>query len=234
MDSFYFPSFLRDAGYFTGALVSFPAISPPGVRLVDRCRRYNDRRALLAELSFPSDRPAFWMRNAGETHFPYALPDENCGQWTNLTGANGVFRSLAAGRSPSLPPFFDPEQVVELRSRQVRAAEHPRRRFRRVVRAVAPDTWVCIMGDHGELFGEDGYWGHGPIQHPKVLAVPFPEGLIDGNESPLARCEPAVSAWDGWCRRHPPLGDQRTSKSEDAYQDLSGRSVTGLGPAPGN
>jgi hypothetical protein len=34
-----------------------------------------------------------------------------------------------------------------------------------------------VTADHGELFGEDGYFGHGPIQHPKVLEVPFVEGL---------------------------------------------------------
>ena len=35
-----------------------------------------------------------------------------------------------------------------------------------------------ITYDHGELFGEDGYFGHGPIQHPKVLEVPFVEGKL--------------------------------------------------------
>ena len=41
-----------------------------------------------------------------------------------------------------------------------------------------PNTWVIVTSDHGELFGEDGYFGHGPIAHEKVLEVPFVEGLV--------------------------------------------------------
>ena len=29
----------------------------------------------------------------------------------------------------------------------------------------------------GELFGEGGYFGHGPIMHEKCFEVPFVEGL---------------------------------------------------------
>jgi glucan phosphoethanolaminetransferase (alkaline phosphatase superfamily) len=35
-----------------------------------------------------------------------------------------------------------------------------------------------VTSDHGELFGEDGYFGHGPINHEKVLEVPFVEGMV--------------------------------------------------------
>lgn len=188
MDSFYLPSFLREAGYFTGALVSFPAISPAtpinrGFDVYRQMPRHNHMRAMLAELTFPADRPAFWMLNAGETHYPYALPDEDCARWPQLTGVHGVFRGPAAGTAAWLPPFFDPEQMAELRSRQVRAVEHLDGVFAELFALLPPGTWICIMGDHGELFGEDGYFGHGPIQHPKVLEVPFLEGLIGGNAS---------------------------------------------------
>ena len=39
------------------------------------------------------------------------------------------------------------------------------------------NTWLIVTSDHGELFGEDGYFGHGPIAHEKVLEVPFVEGM---------------------------------------------------------
>ena len=32
--------------------------------------------------------------------------------------------------------------------------------------------------DHGELFGEAGYFGHGPIMHEKCFEVPFLEGKL--------------------------------------------------------
>ena len=43
---------------------------------------------------------------------------------------------------------------------------------------VPRNTFVTITADHGELFGEDGYFGHGPIQHDKVFEVPFVEGKV--------------------------------------------------------
>ena len=43
---------------------------------------------------------------------------------------------------------------------------------------VPKDTWVTITSDHGELFGEDGYFGHGPIQHEKVFEVFFVEAKV--------------------------------------------------------
>ena len=38
---------------------------------------------------------------------------------------------------------------------------------------VPENTYVTITSDHGELFGEDGYFGHGPIQHEKVWKCRF-------------------------------------------------------------
>ena len=40
------------------------------------------------------------------------------------------------------------------------------------------NTYITITSDHGELFGEEGYFGHGPILHDKVLEVPFVEGQL--------------------------------------------------------
>mgnify|MGYP000503011707 CR=1 FL=1 len=46
----------------------------------------------------------------------------------------------------------------------------------RLIERCPENTWFMIMSDHGELFGEDGYFGHGPIMHEKVFEVPFVEG----------------------------------------------------------
>jgi len=48
----------------------------------------------------------------------------------------------------------------------------------RLFNLVPANTWIVVTSDHGELFGEDGYFGHGPIAHEKVLEVPFVEGLV--------------------------------------------------------
>jgi arylsulfatase A-like enzyme len=48
----------------------------------------------------------------------------------------------------------------------------------RLLSKLPPNTWLVVTSDHGELFGEEGYFGHGPIAHDKVLEVPFVEGLV--------------------------------------------------------
>ncbi len=177
-EPFYFPSYLRNRGYFTGALVSFSALSPAspinnGFDVYRQMPRHNDMRAMLSELRFPADRPSFWLLNVGETHYPYALPSEDPSDWPVLTGVGGVFRE-----TPLVPAFFDEQQMSSLRARQVRAIEYLDGVFAELFAMLPPNTWVSIMGDHGELFGEDGFFGHGPIEHPKVFEVPFLEGPV--------------------------------------------------------
>jgi hypothetical protein len=40
------------------------------------------------------------------------------------------------------------------------------------------NTHIIVTADHGELFGELGYFGHGPIMHDKCFEVPYLEGKI--------------------------------------------------------
>ena len=40
------------------------------------------------------------------------------------------------------------------------------------------DPGVAQVRLTGELFGEGGYFGHGPVPHEKVLEVPFVEGRV--------------------------------------------------------
>jgi hypothetical protein len=75
--------------------------------------------------------------------------------------------------------FFEQEQLDALRQRQIRAVQYlDSEVFPRLFELLPKDTWLVVTSDHGELFGEDGFFGHGPIQHPKVLEVPFVEGPV--------------------------------------------------------
>jgi arylsulfatase A-like enzyme len=65
-----------------------------------------------------------------------------------------------------------------LRARQVDAVKYLDRVVEELFDIVPDNTWITITADHGELFGEDGYFGHGPINHEKVFEVPFLEGKI--------------------------------------------------------
>ena len=50
--------------------------------------------------------------------------------------------------------------------------------FARLFDRLPDDTWVIVTSDHGELFGEASFFGHGPVMHEKVLEVPFIEGIV--------------------------------------------------------
>lgn len=183
MEMIYLPAVLQRLGYRTGALVSMSSLNPdsPLNRGFDTYRlmaQHNDMRKMIAELEFPPDRPCFWLLNVGETHYPYALASDDSAAWPRLAGAGRIMREMMQGRVFSTPAFFDDRQMAMLRARQVRAIEHLDGVFEELFDLVPKNTWICVMSDHGELFGEAGYFGHGPINHPKVFEVPFLEGLL--------------------------------------------------------
>ena len=185
----YLPVFLNETlGYRTHAMVSLPVLNPKTVlnqgfdsyKLMDQ---HNDMRAMVRQLKFSADRPSFYLLNVGETHYPYALPDEPEDEWPRISGVHGVFKHLddlvVGGKlRKSKEKFFDDAKMEELRKRQVRAVGYLDKVVEELFDVVPKNTYITITADHGELFGEDGYFGHGPIQHEKVWEVPFVEGKI--------------------------------------------------------
>jgi hypothetical protein len=189
LPSIFLPTYLRnELDYRTHAMVSMPVLNrhTPVNRDFDSYElmpTHNDMAAMLPKLSFDEDRPTFYLLNVGETHYPYALPDEDPERWPRISGVHGVFKRLDE-RSEDQPhpaeprEFFDRERLKELRDRQVRAVEYLDGVMSRLFDLLPDDTWVVVTSDHGELFGEDHYFGHGPIAHEKVLEVPFVEGMV--------------------------------------------------------
>jgi hypothetical protein len=185
----YLPTYLRDSlGYTTHALVSMPVLNGhtplnTGFDSYELMERHNDMAAMVARMQFDDDRPSFHLLNVGETHYPYALPDEDPADWPHISGVHGVFRHLdeerVGGELQTGPTaFFDDERLATLRARQVRAAKYLDSVLEQLFDLVPKGTWVIVTSDHGELFGEGGYFGHGPILHEKVFEVPFVEGLV--------------------------------------------------------
>ncbi len=184
LPALYLPTLLQSLGYRTSARVSMPVLNPhTGINRdfdsYELMPRHNDMAAMLGTMSFDAQ-PSFWLLNVGETHYPYALPDEDPAQWPRVSGVHGVVKELAAGAAtePPEPAAFDQRELDQLRERQVRALEYVDGVMDRLYKAVPRNTWLVVTSDHGELFGEDGYFGHGPIAHEKVFEVPFVEGLV--------------------------------------------------------
>ena len=142
--------------------------------------RHNDMRAMLRGMTFPEDQPSFYLLNVGETHYPYAYPGQESNDLPQISGVHGVFKKLDDMRSEGGEPaeFFDERRLKELHERQVAALEYLDGVFAQLLERLPRNTWLTVTSDHGELFGEDGYFGHGPIAHEKVLEVPFLEGLV--------------------------------------------------------
>ena len=184
----YLPARLQAMGYLTHAMVSLPVLNPHTIlnsgfdsyRLMDS---HNDMRAMLAHLEFPPDQPSFYLLNVGETHYPYALPGEPEQQWPRVSGVHGVFQHLddliVGGKlRRTKQRIFEKAKLEMLRKRQIEAVKYLDGVIEELFDLLPKDTYVTITSDHGELFGEDGYFGHGPIQHVKVLEVPFLEGKL--------------------------------------------------------
>jgi len=185
----FLPSFLRDSlGYRTNAMVSLPVLNPATVlnngfdsyKLMDK---HNDMRAMVQQLKFSEERPSFHLLNVGETHYPYALPHEPPDQWPRISGVHGVFKHLddevVGGKLlVRREKFFDKAKLDALRQRQIDSVKYLDRVVEELFDTVPDNTYITITADHGELFGEDGYFGHGPIQHDKVFEVPFVEGKL--------------------------------------------------------
>ncbi len=186
----FLPAFLKDTlGYRTHAKVSLPVLNPRtvinhGFDTFKLMEKHNDMRAMVRELYFSEEQPSFYLLNVGETHYPYALPDEPPDQWPRISGVHGVFKHLdehvVGGKlkKSKEEKFFDNKKLDMLRKRQIEAVKYLDGVVEELFDTVPKNTYVTITADHGELFGEDGYFGHGPIHHEKVWEVPFIEGKI--------------------------------------------------------
>jgi len=188
----FLPTLLKQKlGYRTHALVSLPVLNPvtPINRDFDTFTlmpKHNDMAAMLDRMTFSPDQPSFYLLNVGETHYPYALPSEAENDWPRIHGVHGVFKHLddlvVGGKlvedPNAAPQFFDQDKLDQLRARQLHAVQYLDNVFVRLFDLVPPNTYITVTADHGELFGEEGYFGHGPINHEKVYEVPFVEGKI--------------------------------------------------------
>ncbi len=179
------PCQLKKHGYRTVGRVSLPVLNQfttfsahfDDYKLMDS---HNDFPGMIAEMSFEPDRPTFHFFNLGETHYPYMLTKEEA---PILHGVHGVFKNLDTGEEKSgkdiTDVFFNKDELDRLRRQQIKACEYVDNCLPDLFAKLPRDTHVIITADHGELFGEEGYFGHGPIFHEKVFEVPFLEGRLD-------------------------------------------------------
>lgn len=172
------PTALKRLGYRTVGRVSLPVLNPHTIFATgfDDYRLMADHAdfaGMIDQMYFEPGRPALYFLNLGETHYPYMLPPEAA---PRLHGLHGVVKDLSRADAPPEPGFFPADEMARLHAAQVRALERVDALMPALYAKLPPDAWLIVTADHGELFGEDGFFGHGPIMHPKVFEVPLVEG----------------------------------------------------------
>lgn len=177
LPSIWLPKVLRDNGYRTVARVSMPVLNPftPINKDIDDYKllqNHNDFAGMVAELEFPDDQPCFYFLNLGETHYPYMLEDMPI-----VSGVHGVLKRMDDNLGASTQEkFFDADKMQMLHQQQIRCVEYVDKILGDLFEKAPANTGFIVTADHGECFGENGYFGHGPIMHEKVFEVPFLEG----------------------------------------------------------
>jgi len=107
--------------------------------------------------------PFFGFINFGETHAPYTYK-----------GKIETCKEDVRARRMRWPPVQ--QGIVGIKNYafkcQSEAVEFLDSRISRLFNLLPKNTIVILTSDHGDCFGEDGYWGHG-INHPKIFEVPL-------------------------------------------------------------
>lgn len=173
------PKVLQNNGYRTCARVSLPVLNPFSHlnRHFDDYKlmpNHNDFEGIVKQIEFDEDEPSFWFLNLGETHYPYMLDPKTM---PHISGVHGVFKRMDDEMGAQAEgQFFDADQMKMLHQQQAKTVEYVDGVLAALLDKAPKDTHFIITADHGECFGEGGYFGHGPIVHEKVLEVPFLEG----------------------------------------------------------
>ena len=174
------PKVLKDHGYRTFARVSLPVLNrAAGMNRYfdDYClmKSHDDFAGMIDEIEFFDDEDQFVFLNLGETHYPYmSKPDE----MPYISGLHGVLKRLDdnVGQAGSRDRFFNAKEMESLHKQQQRCVEYVDELIGNLIESAPVGSHFIITSDHGECFGEGGYFGHGPIFHEKVFEIPFIEG----------------------------------------------------------
>jgi hypothetical protein len=142
-------------------------------------KSHNDFNAMIDLMVFDSSKPSFYLMNVGETHYPYTLPGESGDHLPRIHGVHGVFKHMDDSlKSSDSSRFFNDQEMQTLHQKQISNIEYLDTLFEKLYEKVPANTHVIVTADHGELFGEEGFFGHGPVVHEKVLEVFWIEGRI--------------------------------------------------------
>jgi hypothetical protein len=122
----------------------------------------------------------FVFINAGETHYPYLMPKAIM---PRISGVHGVVGSRLLNQNEQASPIpegipFTMEDMVAMHKSQIHATELADRYIEQLLEILPKPILLLVVSDHGELFGEDGFFGHGPFFHQILFEVPLAAGVV--------------------------------------------------------
>jgi len=188
---------LRDAGYATAAFVSNPMLHR--VRGLDQGFHVYDHRMTRREVN----RPGYAERNAKETTqaalaWARTKPPEPWFLWVHYQDPHGPYlppgiRAMRdpkdGGRLPvldddsgrggipryqALPGLYSPEAYEQLYRAEIALLDVQFKRLVEGLDALGAPPAILVTADHGEAFGEDGYWfAHGHSAGLDQVRVPL-------------------------------------------------------------
>lgn len=177
LPSYALADFARRHGWRTIGHVALPVLTPEAgyARGFDRYTQMHGRGnvgAQFEEVSFEieADRNFIFINN-GDTHYPYLLHGSELPRISGLHGA-------AAGQGGEIRHHFSTADLQMLRASQISAAELFDKILPDMLFALPKPVLLVVTSDHGELFGEDGYFGHGPFNHPLLTRVPLTMAMV--------------------------------------------------------
>jgi hypothetical protein len=157
----------RRLGYYavgSGAVSWFDPSTPTGQNLVRDFEEFHypgNTWSIEDQVSWLNDKiikresqPIFAFLNVGETHTPYYY---NGAPWDK-------------DDNPCVP-YQKVDRAADCRLRQQACVEVIDRALASILSDFSEAT-IIICGDHGDCWGEDGFWEHG-LSHDKTLSVPL-------------------------------------------------------------
>jgi arylsulfatase A-like enzyme len=139
--------------------------------------------SLLDAIDTWSGRPTFWFANLCECHSPCLPPRP----WNDLTAVDRTRAAIEARRYLSFEALclyaaghssVPPPALQRMRHLYGRAAAYMDRWIGDLLealerRGILEETLVIVTADHGENFGEHGYFGHGFAVNEALIHVPL-------------------------------------------------------------
>jgi hypothetical protein len=144
-------------------------------------------RGALRWLSRPRDVPALAFVNLLEAHSPFQqAPDVS-----DPEGLGERMHRVQLGGPQVIEDFPREGEIVGAMALYAEAVRSVDALLAELVAGLGADTFLIVTSDHGEAFGEHGFYGHMVGLHPETLRVPL---VIRGPDVPAgARVEAPVS-----------------------------------------